>query len=128
VVAVAASAGTAGAAGGGSHVMPNRLGEIDCNGFSPIQKSVKPTLLCADPSLPGPSRLEDHDHYIGHDEPSIRFLSSRPGSGNDVTFVETLGKDPRAMPTTGATAKRTPTISSGEAPLLTATSAARTYA
>ena len=100
VVAVAASAGTAGAAGGGSHVMPNRLGEIDCNGFSPIQKSVKPTMLCADPSLPGPSRLEDHDHYIGHDEPSIRFLSSRPGSGNDVTFVETLGKDPRAMPTT----------------------------
>jgi hypothetical protein len=100
-VAVAASAGTAGAAGDGGHVMPRASGELDCNGFSPIQKSVKPTMLCADPSLPGPTRLEDHDHYIGHDEPSIRFLSSRPGSGNDVTFVETLGKDPRALPTTG---------------------------
>ena len=100
-VAVAASAGTAGAAGDGAHVMPRASGELDCNGFSPIQKSVKPTMLCADPSLPGPTRLEDHDHYIGHDEPSIRFLSSRPGSGNDVTFVETLGKDPRALPTTG---------------------------
>ena len=99
-VAVAASAGTAGAAGDAGHVMPRATGEIDCNGFSPIQKPVKATMLCADPSLPGPTRLEDHQHYIGHDEPSIRFLSSRPGSGNDVTFVETLGKDPRALPTT----------------------------
>ncbi len=99
IVAVGASAGTAGAVGTTARVVPNAMGELDCNGFSPIQRSVKLTMLCHDPSLPGPARLEDHEHYIGHDEPSIRFLSSRPGSGNDVTWVETLGKDPRALPT-----------------------------
>ncbi len=98
-VAVIGGAGSAGAAGGAAHVRPNAVGELDCNGFSPIQRSVKPTMLCADPSLSHTVRLEDHEHYIGHDEPSIRFLSNRPGSGSDVTWVETLGKDPNAMPT-----------------------------
>ena len=44
-------------------------------------------------------RFYDNGHYIGHDEPSIRFLSNRPGSGNNVTFTETLPRDPAAMPT-----------------------------
>jgi hypothetical protein len=78
-VTVAASAGTAQAAGAGTHVMPQARGELDCNGFSPIQRAVKPTLICADARLSKDERFEDHGHYIGHDEPSLRFVSSRPG-------------------------------------------------
>jgi hypothetical protein len=90
------------AAVAGSPVAPNAIGELDCNGFSPIQQSVKPTMACTDPvSLDGfaGTRFEDNGHYIGHDEPSIRFLSSQPGSGNDVTWTETLPRDPAAAPT-----------------------------
>jgi hypothetical protein len=36
-------------------------------------------------------RFSDNGHYIGHDEPDLTFLSNRPGSGNDVTWTETLG-------------------------------------
>ena len=89
-VAVGAPAGTADAAGGAGHVRASALGELDCNGFSPIQKSVKPTLVCADPRTSRTERFEDNGHYIGHDEPSLRFLSSRPGSGSDVTWIERL--------------------------------------
>jgi hypothetical protein len=101
IVLVGAGTGASAASKASAHVRPNAVGLLDCNGFSPIQRSVKPTMLCADPSLSRTVRLEDHGHYIGHDEPSLRFISSRPGSGSDVTFVETLGKDPRALPTTG---------------------------
>jgi hypothetical protein len=99
IVAVGASAGTAGAAGGSGHVLPNTLGELDCNGFSPVQRAAKPTLVCADPRTSRTERFEDHGHYIGHDEPSLRFLSSRPASGNDVTFVERLPVEPHRLPT-----------------------------
>ena len=61
-VAVATSAGTAGAAGDGAHVMPQAQGELDCNGFSPMQRSVKPTLICADARLSKDERFEDHGH------------------------------------------------------------------
>jgi hypothetical protein len=44
-------------------------------------------------------RFYDNGHYIGHDEPSIRLLSSRPGSGGNVTFTERLPRDPKAKPT-----------------------------
>ena len=82
-------------------VRPNAVGELDCNGYSPIQRSVKRTLLCTDiRGLRGYGhRFYDNGHYIGHDEPSIRFLSSRPGSGNNVTFTERLPRDPAARPT-----------------------------
>ncbi|HEX5249329.1 MAG TPA: hypothetical protein VFW14_06670 [Gaiellales bacterium] len=66
-------------AGDAAHVMPRASGELDCNGFSPIQQAVKPTLVCADPRTSKTERFEDHGHYIGHDEPSLRFISSRPG-------------------------------------------------
>jgi hypothetical protein len=44
-------------------------------------------------------RFYDNGHYIGHDEPDLTFLSSQPGSGNDVTWKETLPRDPIAVPT-----------------------------
>ena len=83
-------------------VAPNAIGELDCNGFSPIQQSLKPTMACTDPRAiydSAGARFSDNGHYIGHDEPSIRFLSSQPGSGNDVTWTETLPMDPAAAPT-----------------------------
>jgi hypothetical protein len=95
-LAVPVSADTSGG------VAPNSVGFLDCNGFSPIQKTVKSSNVCADPrSIEDgkPARFEDNGRYIGHDEPSIRFLSDRPGSANDVTWNETLPRDPLALPT-----------------------------
>ena len=36
---------------------------------------------------------------MGHDEPSVEFKSNVPGSGNDVTYLMTLPKDPSPSPT-----------------------------
>jgi hypothetical protein len=81
-------------------VAPRRVGELDCNGQSPIQRSVRATMICADPrGIERGERFEDNGTYIGHDEPSVRFISSRAGSGNDVTFGEQLPLDPSADPT-----------------------------
>ena len=93
------TANAAPAAQGG--VRPRAMGELDCNGWSKIEKpAASHKLLCTDiRGIHGHySRFYDNGHYIGHDEPSIRFLSNRPGSGNDVTFTETLPRDPKAMP------------------------------
>lgn len=82
-------------------VAPNAVGALDCNGYSPIQRLIKPNGVCTDPRsiYDGQgARFEDNGHYIGHDEPSLRFLSSVPGSGNDVTWNETLPSDPAASP------------------------------
>ena len=80
-------------------VAPGPIGQIDCNGLSPIQASIHPTAACADLPGIGAERGEDNDHYVGHDEPAVRFVSNAPGSGNDVTFVERLGTDPSHLPT-----------------------------
>jgi hypothetical protein len=82
-------------------VRPNGMGELDCNGHSPIQRPVTRRLLCTDiRGLTGHGeRFRDNGHYVGHDEPSIRFLSNRPGSGGNVTFTERLPRDPMAKPT-----------------------------
>src|SRR6516162_1020001 len=45
-------------------VRPNVMGELDCNGFSPIQRSVKLDLACADPRGSDEGRFLDHGHYI----------------------------------------------------------------
>jgi hypothetical protein len=83
-------------------VTPNAIGELDCNGFSPIQQSLKPTMACTDPRAIYDSegaRFSDNGHYIGHDEPDMTFYSKAAGSGNDVTWNEKLGSDPAASPT-----------------------------
>ncbi|HKO28398.1 MAG TPA: hypothetical protein VJU80_13130 [Solirubrobacteraceae bacterium] len=88
-------------AAAGASVAPKSAGGLDCNGLSPIQAPVHTFAACADPrgAAEDGNRAEDNDHYIGHDEPSVRFISNAPGSGNDVTFVERLGTDPRQLPT-----------------------------
>ncbi len=80
-------------------VKPRAVGELDCNGLSPIQHPAKAAVMCKDPRGSDGGRLFENGHYIGHDEPSVRFLSSRPGSGNNFTMTETLPKDPGRRPT-----------------------------
>jgi hypothetical protein len=85
-------------------VVPNTVNELDCNGFSgaygPAKPSMKP--LCADPiqNVNGHFyKANDNGHYIGHDEPSVKFMSSAPGSGNHMTYYMQLPVDPAAAPT-----------------------------
>src|SRR5262245_9895269 len=89
-------------AGAGAPVSPNAIGGLDCNGLSPIQHSIQLSGACTEPRAiydGQPARFFDNGTYIGHDEPSIRFLSDVPGSANDVTWTETLPMDPMADPT-----------------------------
>jgi hypothetical protein len=85
--------------------IPASQGELDCNGFSPVQKPLR-EFNCTD--IAGGKkanantwggRFYDNGHYIGHDEPDAGFTSSAPGSGNNVTWTITLGRDPKATPT-----------------------------
>ena len=80
-------------------------GEFDCNGFSPTEKSLRPDLctdirgnIGVDNANTWGGRFYDNGHYIGHDEPDMTFLSSASGSGNDVTWNETLPEDPAGTP------------------------------
>src|SRR5689334_883117 len=92
-----ATARAAPAAAAGVH--PNKIGGLDCNGLSPVQHPVKRVLQCADPRGTDEGRFEDNGHYIGHDEPSVRFLSNQPGSGSNYSMTERLPVEPRALPT-----------------------------
>jgi hypothetical protein len=85
-------------------IAPNPINALDCNGYSPKYQSVRPTgrSLCTDPrSIENgkPARFEDNGHYIGHDEPSVKFISNRPTSGNTMTYVMQMPRDPKALPT-----------------------------
>jgi hypothetical protein len=87
-------------------LVPSKTGELDCNGFSTIQKSVRPStctdikgILGVDNQNTWGGKFYDNGHYIGHDEPDATFESSKPGSGGDITWDETLGADPSAAPT-----------------------------
>jgi hypothetical protein len=84
----------------------SKTGELDCNADSPIQTSVR-EMTCTDiKGILGVNnkntwggKFYDNGHYIGHDEPDATFESTRPGSGNDITWTETIGADPSAAPT-----------------------------
>ncbi len=83
------------------------FGELDCNGDSPIQRSLRITMACTD--IRGFSnesnahtwggKFYDNGHYIGHDEPDMTFYSGNQGSGDNVTWTQTLPLDPTALPT-----------------------------
>jgi hypothetical protein len=82
-------------------------GGLDCNGMSPIQRTVTVAKACTDirgmlgvhNKWTWGGHFYDNGRYIGHDEPDTRFLSSRAGSGNNIFWHETLGVDPAAAPT-----------------------------
>ena len=46
-----------------------------------------------------PQRFIDNGWYVGHDEPSVKFISSTPGSGNTMTYLTKVPVDPRGRPT-----------------------------
>lgn len=73
-------------------------GGLDCNGLSQVQRPVKAHGLCTDFQLGG-ERGEIGDVYIGHDEPSVGFYSTTPGSGSNVQWEITLPKE-RKLPAT----------------------------
>ena len=106
VLGVGANTSVVQAASHAGLVAPNKVGELDCNGYSTIQKSVRASTCTDIRGLAGVDnantwggKFYDNGHYIGHDEPDATFLSSSPGSGNNVTWTETLGSDPSAAPT-----------------------------
>src|SRR5205823_4472371 len=94
-----------GAGAGTGGVAPNPINMLDCNGHSPVYSAVKPGLggLCADPIAIGKDgtawRFYDNGRYIGHDEPTVKFISSAPGSGHEMTYFMRLAVDPKATPT-----------------------------
>ncbi|HET9895855.1 MAG TPA: hypothetical protein VFQ44_13085 [Streptosporangiaceae bacterium] len=79
-------------------VKPRATGMLDCNGLSPIQHPAKEGVMCADPRGGHGLRFSENGHYIGHDEPSVRFISSAKGSGRNFKMDETLPLDPVAAP------------------------------
>jgi hypothetical protein len=100
-IATTAKAGTSVATGA---VAPNPVNELDCNGWSAAYKTVRKMAgaLCTDPikvSDGKGQRLVDNGWYVGHDEPSVKFISSQPGSGNTMTYVMKVSKDPAKAPT-----------------------------
>lgn len=109
IAMVGLSAGSSAASSGqtstpAAGVAPNPVSMMDCNGHSPEYKDVKVDLggLCTDPisSWNGKAyRFVDNGSYVGHDEPSVKFISNAPGSGNSMTYQMRLSTDPTATPT-----------------------------
>ena len=100
---VAATAKTATTVATGA-VAPNAVSEVDCNGWSPKYGTVRK--LAGDcartrsrSSTARAERFIDNGWYIGHDEPSVKFISSTPGSGNTMTYLTKIPVDPRKSPT-----------------------------
>jgi hypothetical protein len=79
--------------------------DVDCNGWSDAFAAGRPAMrsVCTDPiainSSGRASRLIDNGWYVGHDEPSVKFISSAHGSGNTMTYTMQLPVDPRMAPT-----------------------------
>jgi hypothetical protein len=96
---------------------PRKVNNLDCNGYSTRYQALRPggKALCTDViqrhgvKINGKwhaTRFEDNGHYIGHDEPSVKFISHQPGSGNTMSYLVRLPKDPPRRPTaTGSVTK-----------------------
>jgi hypothetical protein len=104
-------------------VKPNRGSNMtDCNGWSKSYTSVVPRFRenCTDPHGPLVSyrytapdgttrtakywgRFRDNGHYVGHDEPSVKFISAAPNSANTFTWFTQLPTDPAKAPNSSGT-------------------------
>ena len=93
------AAASASAAKASAGVKPHSTGMMDCNGHSPKYHDVKVDLGggCTDPRGNWGGPFEDNGVYVGHDEPSVKFISSAPGSGNNMTYVMRLPGDPEGQ-------------------------------
>ncbi|HYX61267.1 MAG TPA: hypothetical protein VE888_19925, partial [Streptosporangiaceae bacterium] len=86
-------------AGGPAQEHVNARGGLDCNGFSPLQKTFR-HLMCTEVASNSEYGFLDNGHYVGHDEPDLGFYSNTPGSGNSMSYQMVLPKDP-AGPASG---------------------------
>jgi hypothetical protein len=88
-------------ASGTSSYQGHAYGNLDCNGHSPIQHPLKlGNYICTEVhGGPHGGHLEDNGYYIGHDEPLVQFYSNKPGSSSNLSYVQTLPRDPKALPT-----------------------------
>ena len=95
---------------GGGHrlagtIAPAKVNLLDCNGWSPKYKSASLAMRMRCTDFHGASyggtrqRFYDNGHYVGHDEPSVKFISALPGSGNTMSYALRLPRDPRRAPT-----------------------------
>src|SRR5215469_7245690 len=75
------------------------VGGLDCNGYSKIQKPLRPHDYCTDPKGLWGGRFYDNGHYVGHDEPTVGFYSDVPQSGNNMQWEITLPHE-RPLPAT----------------------------
>jgi hypothetical protein len=93
-------------------VTPRHVNQLDCNGYSTKYQALNPggKMRCTDPLrlhrvkyygkwVFRGYRFEDNGHYIGHDEPSVKFISGAAGSGNTMTYFTKLAVDPKRQPT-----------------------------
>ena len=85
-------------------VAPNPINELDCNGWSASYETVRKHAgdLCTDPIkvVNGTgNRFTDNGWYVGHDEPSVKFISGAPNSGNTMTYLVRMPVDPKQTPT-----------------------------
>ena len=125
-------------------IAPGPTSMMDCNGWSAKYPSPVPgmKMRCVDPiavdgtssdygtasgygcgyssgygyGSSGNSKFYDNCHYVGHDEPTTKFISTAPGSGNTFTFYQQLSTDPAASLTrttspTGSTVSDYATLS-----------------
>ena len=63
---------------GSASWQPNARGGLDCNGFSPVQKTFR-QMWCTEIAANDENGFEDNGHYVGHDKPDIGFFSTQPG-------------------------------------------------
>jgi hypothetical protein len=73
----------------------NSQGGLDCNGFSPLQKTFR-YMMCTEIAANDDQGFLDNGHYVGHDEPDIGFYSNKHGSGNSMSYRMVLPVDPKA--------------------------------
>ena len=87
-------------------VAPNQTtNELDCNGYSTKYKSVRSMAgdLCTDPIQVKNGKASRFYapgwKYVGHDEPSVKFISNAQNSANTFNYLYRLPIDPAKSPT-----------------------------
>jgi hypothetical protein len=77
-------------------------GNLDCNGYSPIQAPLRSSMMCTEVEQANSTNAYlDNGWYVGHDEPSLEFLSNTPGSGDSAQYQLTLPNEP-SLPASGS--------------------------